>query len=184
MSQQIAVDARETPAATASFRVLDTFADAADEEIVADIRSKTGRALQAFDELAGKTVTIGRLDPDEDAAGRAWFYNLVTLYPVDSRTSMMTVYHELAHLAVHVRRMRDEDVPITSEQFCSIFAVARMPPEHIDRDRIAYLGYPDAPREEWPEICRRALQYREENGANSHYIQRCQEWLGVADADD
>jgi hypothetical protein len=183
VSQRVAVDTPETPAATASFRVLDTFTEAADEQVVSEIRSKTARALQGFDELAGKTVTIGRLDPDEDALGRAWFYNLVTLYPVDSTTPMMTVYHELAHLAIHIRRTRDEDVPITSEEFCSIFAVSRMPPEHIDRDRIAYLGYPDAPREEWPDICERALEYRAENGANSHYIQRCQEWLGVADAD-
>jgi len=152
---------------------------AADEEIVQDLRSKTARALQAFDELAGKTVTVGRLDPDEDALGRAWFWNLVTLYPVAEYTPMMTVYHELAHLAIHVQRTRGEDVPITSEEYCSIVAVARMPVEHIDRDRIAYLGYPDARREDWPAICERALAYRAENGANSHYIQRCKEWLGV-----
>ncbi|WP_324757068.1 hypothetical protein [Haloarcula montana] len=165
-----------------AYRVLETFTDAAadtDEAIVEDVRRKMRRALQDYPALAHKTVTIGRLDPDEDVLGRARFWNLLVLYPTDRYTSFQTVYHELAHLAIHIRDQRGEDVPPTSEEFCSIFAIARMPPEFLDEDRIAYLGHPSAPQKEWPEICERALEYRDENGVNSHYIQRAREWLGV-----
>jgi len=51
-----------------------------------------------------------------------------------------------------------------------------MPPTAIDESRIPYLGEPSAPAEEWPEICRRALRYREDH---HQYIQQCKEWLGV-----
>ena len=38
-----------------------------------------------------------------------------------------------------------------------------MSPEVIDESRIPYLGKPSVPREEWPGICRRALEYREDH---------------------
>jgi len=164
-----------------AYRLLATFTGPAseyDEKLPDDIRSKMQRALDDFPELVGKTVTVGRLNPDEDAAGRAMFFNLLVLYPVDSVTSWTTVYHELGHLAIHVRNQRDEDVPITSEEFCSIFSVARMPTAlRCTRCGRGQSGA-SAPREEWPEICQRALAYREEN---HDYIKQCREWLGVDD---
>lgn len=172
----------EDVVALGSYRLLETFSGPAaevDEKIVEDVRRKMRRALQDFPELANKTVTVGRMDPDEDALGQARFWNLMVLFPVDRFTYFQTVYHELAHLAIHVRNQRGEDVPITSEEFCSLFAIARMPVDRIDEDRIAYFGEPSAPKEEWPEICQRALDYRDENGAHSHYIQRANEWLGT-----
>lgn len=172
-----------------AFRVLETYDAAADhsddpryqnipegDPRRGDIRAKMSRALEDFPELAGKTVTVGRTDPDDDVGGRAWFYNLLVNIPPEELTTFMTVYHELAHLAIHVRDERGEDIPHTSEEFCSIFAVARMPPRLIDERRISYLGEPSAPMEEWPEICRRALAYREDN---HDYIKQCEAWLGI-----
>ncbi|QCC57352.1 hypothetical protein [Natrinema thermotolerans] len=167
-----------------SYRILETFAgpaDEADDPVLEDIRRKVMRAMEDFPELTGKTVTVGRLDPDEDVLGQAQFWNLLIKFPVESLTSWRTVYHELAHLAIHVRNQRGEDVPPTSEPFCSIVGISRMPIKLIDDDRISYLGRPDVPREEWPEICQRALEYREERGANSHYIQQCCDWLEIDD---
>lgn len=168
----------------AAFRILETFAGPAanaDDPILEDIKRKTARALEHYPELAGKTVTVGRLDPDEDVNGRATFFNLMTFYPVDRITSFLTVYHELAHLAIHIRNQRGDDVPITSEEYCSLLAITRMPTDRLDRNHIAYFGKPTAPRNEWPDICQRALNYRDEHGANSHYIKRANEWLGTTD---
>jgi hypothetical protein len=167
-----------------SYRILETFsgpADEADDPVLQYLRRKMLRAMEDFPELTGKTVTVGRLDPDEDALGQAQFWNLLVKFPVDDVTSWRTVYHELAHLAIHVRNQRGEDVPPTSEPFCSIVGISRMPVDLIDGGRIAYLGYPDVPREEWPDICNRALEYRKERGANSHYIQQCCDWLEIDD---
>ena len=165
-----------------AYRLLETFTGPAaetDGEIVDDIRAKMKLALQDFPELAHKTVTVGRLDPDEDAVGQARFWNLVVLFPIDRYTSFQTIYHELAHLAIHIRNEEGEDVPITSEEYCSLVGIARMPANRLDEDRIAYFGHPSVPKEEWPKICQRALDYRAENGANSHYIKRASEWLEV-----
>lgn len=167
-----------------SYRVLETFDSRADEDLRTDLREKTKLALKDYPELAGKTVTIGRIDPDQDASAQAFFHNLLTVYHTDRFPSIQTVYHELAHLAIFVQHERGEDVPLSSERYCSIVAVSRMPVrylEHDNREDISYLGEPSVPKEEWPEICERALKYRADRGANSHYIKRCQEWLEIED---
>jgi len=164
-----------------AYRVLWTFDSACTgefEPLRDDIRTKMGRVLEAFPELAGKTVTVGRLNPDEDAVGRARFYNYMVLFPVDRVTSWQTVYHELAHLAIHARREDGQDVPTTSEEYCSILAVSRMPVDRLDEDRIAYLGHPQVTKAEWPDICQRALEYREDH---HDYIKQCKAWLEVDD---
>ncbi|AFZ74544.1 hypothetical protein [Natronobacterium gregoryi] len=169
----------------AAFHILETFAGPAaeaDDPVLEDLERNLQRALQDFPELTGKTITVGRMDPDEDDyIGYAQFWNLMIQFPADSPTSWRTVYHELAHLAIHVQNQQGEDVPPTSEPFCSIVGISRMSVELIDGDRISYLGYPSVPREEWPEICERALEYREEHGPNSHYINQCCDWLGIDD---
>lgn len=159
-----------------AFRILEAFDGGAAEEIREDVRSKMETALRAFPELAGTTVTVGRLAPDDDVRGRAMFHNFLVSFPVSEYTSHQTVYHELAHLAIHVRNERGEDVPITSEEFCSILGVSRMPPDQLYRDDISYLGKPDVPKDDWPDICQRALEYREEH---RNYIQQCRQWLGI-----
>lgn len=162
-----------------AYRLLESFNAAAGEEIRDDVRKRFKVALQDFPELAHETVTIGQMERHmerDNVAACAGMRNRIVYLPTDRRTSFMTVYHELAHLAVHILDERGEDVPITSEEYCSIFAVSRMSEELIDRDTISYLGEPDAPREDWPGICQRALEYREDH---RNYIQKCKEWLEI-----
>jgi hypothetical protein len=169
-----------------TYRVLETFDDRADPDIREDLCEKTRTALRDYPELADKTVTIGRIDPDVDAHAQAYFHNLMTVYPPTDYTSLQTVYHELAHLAIFLQHEQGRDVPLSSERYCSIVAVSRMPPRHVERDArddISYLGTPTIPKSEWPQACERALSYREANGPNSHYIKRCREWLGIDDGD-
>ena len=72
-----------------------------------------------------------------------------------------------------------EDVPTSSEEYCSIYATTKIDPEQIERDEVMYLGEPTVPKEEWPEICERAPEYRENN---HDYIQQCKRWLGIIDS--
>jgi hypothetical protein len=140
-------------------------------------------ALSDFPELGGKTVYVGRLSDDfgwnnENVIARADGYNRVIYFPKGEVPTLITVYHELGHLAIQERDRRGEDVPTSSEPYCSIFSVARMSPKDIDSDGIAYLGEPSVPKSEWAEICRDALEYREEH---RDYIKKCKEWLGVVE---
>lgn len=192
MTETVTISLEDTDhegiAAQAAFRVLETFAAAAadvDKPVVEDTKIRLRHALKAFPELAHHTVTVGVLDPkaveERDILGRARERNNLVLLPADRLTHFQTIYHELGHLAIHRLDEDGEDVPTTSEPFCSIFSIARMPQEYIDQDYIAYLGTPAVPSEEWPEICRRALSYRE----HSHdYIQQCKAWLEIDEEGD
>lgn len=143
-------------------------------------------AIGHFDVLEGETVTVAcRRDPDDPEHSRWNPYanadpvNRLIRIPTHEVTTNVTIWHELAHLAIAIAAENGADHPTTSEEFCSIYAVARMPPETIDENCIPYLGRPGQPREAWPETCGRALEYREQHGSNSHYIQRCKRWLEI-----
>lgn len=170
-------------AGVGAFRVLESFATAADAAIQSDVRWRVGRAITDFPELVGTTVTVARLDPsaaDTGTRGEAEMLNRIIYLPAERRSSFQTVYHELGHLAIEILNDRGEDVPTTSEAYCSIFSVARMPPAFVERPTISYLGEPSVPNEEWPEICKRALAYREEH---HDYIKQACEWLEIEDDD-
>lgn len=168
-----------------AYRVLETFDSAADTDATPfskHIRRQMQRALQDFPELVGEVVTVARLRPDDLENGtnaRAGMLNRIVYVPTERPTSFATIYHELGHLAIQIRDERGEDVPTTSEEYCSIFSVARMPPELVDEEYIAYLGSPRVPQEKWPNICQQALEYRENH---RNYIQQCKKWLGVDSA--
>lgn len=159
-----------------SFRVLGSVERRLDADALEDLKRRVSTSLNLFPELDGRVVTVGWLPESEDAFARADWRNDQILLPTHDHCPTMTICHELAHLAIHIHKQRGDDVPVTSEEFCSIFAVARLREDMIDTDDIAYLGEPDVPRGEWSRICRRALAYRQ----HSHnYIQQCSEWLGV-----
>lgn len=163
-------------AAPARYRLLESveaaYADRAD-----DLRTALYGALQHFPELSETTVTVALADPDDGRYhAKADVRNDLTFVPADG-VSNVTLYHELAHLAIASLDERGADVATTSEEFCSILAVARMPAASIDRESIPYLGTPDVPRADWPGICRCALEYREDHHA---YVQQCRDWLGTA----
>ena len=163
----------------AAWRMLAPFGAQASKEIYESVRKRMPVALRDFPALAGETVNVGLLYENADAKAQAYAYNRLICLPPDEPTTNITLWHELGHVAIRVRYEDGEAVSKTSEEFCSIFSVARMPPVAIDEGRIPYLGEPSVDREEWPDICQRALEYRAENGVNSHYIQRCKEWLVV-----
>lgn len=170
----------------AAFRVLESFSGNVEDERIEQLaRARLERALADYPELIGETVTIARLSPDDDETlnARAGMFNRLVYLRTDRETTYMTMYHELSHLAIQVRRENDVDVPPTSERFCSIDAVTRMPPDVLDEDRIPYLGAPGIPREEWADACQRALAYRDKRGRNSHYVQHCLDLLEIQDGE-
>jgi hypothetical protein len=179
MSQRVAIDydrdGREVRG-LAAWRVLEHFGGQADEEVLESIKQRVPVALKDFSALAHETINVGMLYENADAQAQAFGYNRLICLPPGEHTTNITLWHELGHVAIRVRHENGEDVAKTSEEFCSIYSVARMPPEVIDEDRIPYLGNPGVPREEWPNICQRALEYREEN---HDYIKQCKEWLEI-----
>lgn len=166
-------------AGMAGWRFLERAADAASGEWIDAMETMIPKAMRAFPALQSETVNVGQVPDSDFAYARAFVNNNVILFPTDHRPSWDVVYHELAHLAIHRRAECGEDVPKTSEEFCSIFAVSRMPPARIERSNIDYLGKPSVTQEKWPGICERALEYREEH---RDYIKQCQQWLGVTDS--
>lgn len=159
-----------------SYRILGSVErDLTDDELEA-LKRRILYALQHFPELNGITVTVGKKPESHSWYAEADTDNNIILLPTHEECPMVTICHELAHLAIYALDERGVDVPRTSEEFTSIFATARMPAQQIDTDHIAYLGHPEVSSEEWPEICQRALEYREDN---RNYIQKCKEWLDV-----
>lgn len=162
----------------AGWRILEHFGGLADEDVLESIKKRMSVALRDFPALAHETVNVGVLYENTDASAQAFGYNRLICLPPDEPTTNMTLWHELGHVAIRARYEDNQDVSKTSEEFCSIYSVARMPPDAIDEDRIPYIGEPSVPREEWAGICRRALEYRTDH---RNYIQKCQDWLGTGE---
>jgi len=175
-------------APTASFRVLRSVEMRLSDGRVKSLKRRLGEALDHFPALAGQTVTVAcRMNPDREEHTRWNPYasadpvNRLIRVPTHERTTNVILYHELAHLAIEIKDERGADVPTSSEEFCSLYAIGRQPPELIDEDRIPYLGHPDPPIERWPTIARRALEYREDHHA---YIKQARQWFGTTGEDD
>lgn len=179
MSQRVAIDYERggrTVRGLAAWRILERFGGQADEDVLESIKERLPVALKYFPALAHETINVGILYEGTDAQGKAFGYNRLICLPPDQPTTNVTLWHELGHVAIRVRYENGEDVAKTSEEFCSIYSVARMPAEAIDENRLPYLGEPSVPPEDWPDICERALEYRKDN---RDYIQQCKEWLQV-----
>jgi len=159
-----------------TWRVLEHFEKQAGDAVLNSIRERLPTALRDFPALSGETVNVGLLYENANAQAQAFGYNRLLCLPPNEPTTNVTLWHELGHVAIRVRYENDEDVAKTSEEFCSIYSVARMPARMIDEKRIPYLGDPSVPQEAWPNICEQALRYRENN---RNYIQQCKEWLKV-----
>jgi hypothetical protein len=161
---------------------LEPYVDSLENFQVEPVRRQIKEAVEAYPELAGQTVTVGRMPDDVDAFRDAYAqadpYNRLILLPVGEVPPNVTIFHELAHLLIYQQHWDGQNVPHTSEEYCSLVAVARMAPGLIYADHVPYFGEPEVPRDEWPEIAGKALAYREENGANSHYVQFARERFG------
>lgn len=161
-----------------SFRVLDVVEADLSERNLSGLKTRLTYALEHFPELNETTVTIAKKPEDHTWFAEADWVNDIVYLPTHTSCPYITICHELGHLAINVLDERGADVPPSSEEFCSIFSVARMPADRIDSHHISYLGNPQIPRDEWPATCQRALDYREEK---RNYIQKCKEWLEVED---
>ena len=139
------------------------------------VKERIEIALKYFPELADETIYVGILSKDY-VNGCADSLNRIIKFPVNEIPSFVTVFHELAHLAIQKRVEQGERLPLTSEEFCSIFAMSRMPPELIDENRIPYLGIPKIPMEYVPALCKKALEYREKH---RDYIRWLREKAGL-----
>ena len=167
------------PVAYAAWRVLEHYAAKADDDALDSVLERMPVALRDFDALAGETVNVGILYENSDDLAQAFGYQRTICLPPDRPISNVTLWHELGHVAIRVRYEDGDDVAKTSEEFCSIFSVARMPPAAIDEDRIPYLGEPAVDAAEWPSICRDVLEYRAERGPHSHYVKEAETRLGI-----
>lgn len=171
----------------ASFRVLRSVEKRLSDDALEDFKHRLAQALDHFPALAGQTVTVAcRWDPEGDHSrfnpyAQADPVNRLIRIPTHERCSNVTIFHELGHLAIEIEAKRGADHPTSSEEFCSLFSIARQPAELIDEPRIPYLGHPDPPKEKWPHICQKALDYREHHHA---YIKQARQWLGTTGEGD
>jgi hypothetical protein len=140
------------------------------------IKERIEIALKYYPELSHETIYVGILSEKDYAKGRADSLNKIIKFPVNEIPSFVTVFHELAHLAIRKRVEQGEKLPTTSEEFCSIFAMSRMPPELIDEDRVPYLGIPKIPIRYIPALCKKALEYRKRH---RDYIRWLREKAGL-----
>lgn len=170
----------EAPAAapwsgpSASYRFLEPFEEQADDRLVDYLRDRLPVALSNFPELAGETINVGVLWEKTDASARAWGYNRIIELPPDQVTTRVTLYHELGHVAIRVLNEQGEKHPETSEEYCGIFAMARMPSAEVDEERVPYLAEPALSKGLLPHVCEMALAYREDH---RDYIRQCNRWL-------
>jgi len=169
---------------TGSFRFLESFEQDLREEggNVDHAKQMVQRVLKHFPELHDETITVAATYPEcswhDEPLGMADPYNRLIYMNVEKggMTQYQTLFHELTHVLIHVENQNGADHPATSEEYCSILAVSKMPSDMVYRDDIAYLGTPTVANEKYPEICQRALDYREDHRI---YIQKCKEWLEI-----
>lgn len=161
-----------------SYRILGSVERGLADEHLPTLKQRISHALNQYPELAEYTITVGKKREEDKWYAEADWTNDIIYLPTHELCPYVTISHELSHLAIKNLKEDDQDVPVTSEEFCSIFTIARMKHENIDRSDISYLGKPTVPKEKWPEICQRALDYREDN---RNYIQKCKQWLGIID---
>jgi len=166
------------------YTLFESFEDYVETELDSSLRDvqkwlKTG--LKQYPELAGETIYIGITHEDisyhGEPRGMADPYNRIVYLNKDCmKEGYQTLCHELMHILIRNEVEQGKDRPITSEEYCSIRTIAQMDSDLLYRDDIAYFGTPDAPKDEWPEICQRALDYRENH---RNYLQKCTEWLEI-----
>lgn len=136
-----------------------------------EIQAKVEKALPYFPELdiviLGSTTTAPACANSQCSVVR---FNIENGVP-----SYVTIFHELGHLIADPEFC--SEMP-SGERACTIYAMARIPPELIDEDRLPYLRPPKCPKEMIPVICRDAIQKREAGLRN--YIQYAEKRMSQA----
>lgn len=124
-------------------------------------------ALDFFPELHNRTVYIGLTNDSTSDFTYAYvdiknfilFFNIGLLTRlVDTGVGLIglniCIFHELMHIVVGI-----EKLPQT-EQYCSIYAMARMPNEMVDEDEILYIAE-NGDRKVNADLCRKAVEFNE-----------------------
>jgi len=169
---------------SASYILLDSFEGYVESEMDCSLRQmqkwlKTG--FKQVPELAGETIYVGITHDNISYHGEPYamadpYNRIIYLNKSSMVEGYQTLCHELMHILIRKEVEEGKDRPITSEEYCSIRTIATMDADLLYRDDIAYLGTPDAPKDNWPEICQQALNYRDDH---RNYIQKCKEWLKI-----
>ena len=76
-------------------------------------------------------------------------------------SSMNTIFHEIGH----VLQYSDREIPF-GEESCSIFALARMPTDLVDSNKIPYIGL--VPMDKVQYYCKMALDQRNNQKCRSY----------------
>lgn len=163
--------------AGSAYRLLEAYAHHAEEDIYEDTRARVSIAMQKFPEFASETISIAAREPWDDKLGRANMRNRIVYLPTEHASTFVTVFHELAHLAIQIRDEQGKDVAPSSERYTGLFGVARMPSERVDECRIPYFGDGSdyaVEGEALPRVAAHALAYRQNN---HDYHQQALRWL-------
>ena len=129
-----------------------------------DIFLKVVRSMKFFPELKNQKIYLGIsgwVKKNEKNIASADFENNILMFNVNREISYVTVFHELMHFVQY-----QSNLPRT-EEYCSIYAMARMPPHLVDQDIIPYIG--KGHKSYNADLCRESVNYRE-NG-HRKYIQ-------------
>jgi len=127
-----------------------------------ELSRKLEVALKYFPELEDETIYVGALPEKAIADAVAEPMDMIIRFNPRVKPTYVTIFHELAHLAIFKRVELGEKLPRWSEKYTSIFAMSRIPPELIDEERIpAVTNFPKHKKHLIPELCRKALEYRE-----------------------
>ena len=166
--------------------MLESFTDYVESDVespLSDVQEWLKTGLRYYPELAAETIYVGITHEEitfhgEPHAMADPYNRIIYLNQGCMAEGYQTLFHELMHILIRKEHEDGKDVPLTSEEYCSIRTIARMDPDLLYRDDIAYLGEPQVPKDDWSEICQRALDYREDH---RNYIQKCKEWLEIND---
>ena len=126
---------------------------------------KMNRILDFFPELKYRTVYIGTIDKNfgfnyacVNVDNLIILFNESVILNLDAEPNPeslnISIFHELMHVVVYVKRL-----PKT-EEYCSIYAMARMPNDMVDSDEIPYITE-NGDRKTNADLCRKAVEFNE-----------------------
>ena len=128
---------------------------------------KVNYALDFFPELHNRTVYIGAANRETSDSTYAYvdvenfilFFNMGAYVRLINRGLGLMglnvcVFHELMHIVVNIKKL-----PRT-EQYCSVYAMARMPNDIVDHDEILYITE-NGDRKVNADLCRKAVEFNE-----------------------
>jgi len=146
MSEQPRDERVQNPDETPDYHILDSMIRKTNERRLRAFKQRFEKVLPFFPEI-DETITVAATHDGVSpvAVGEpnamADPYNRIIYLNEDSCLEYITLFHELSHIAIQIRRNNGEDHPNTSEEYCSIFAVSRMPDDIVDysvRNKIPY----------------------------------------------